>query len=180
MACATCSNILSNMKQSEQLIKQLRCYAQNGAMEILDMTAAFTNAQIVSSEWISYSDIEVSEAELSLIGINRDYTTSKSSVEKLNLNLRNKEFREKFLRMFPRRKDSMSAEEYLGNSFLLLNLNWREFSITGRKRTTADMESSEVLEFLQDLVSLRCSEVSTPRIFVKEAVKKHVKKCTCK
>ncbi len=49
----------------------------------------------------------------------------------------------------------MSAEEYLGNSFLLLNLNWREFSITGRKRTTADMESSKVLEFLQDLVALK-------------------------
>ncbi len=94
--------------------------------------------------------------------------------------MRNKEFREKFLRTFPRRKDSISAEEYLNINFLLFNPYWGELSVTGRKRTTADMESSEVLEFLQGLVSLRCSEVCMPQIFVKEAVKKLFQKCTCK
>ncbi len=46
------------------------------------MTAAFTITQIACSKWIS--NLEVSEAELSVIGLNRDYTTSKSNVEKLN------------------------------------------------------------------------------------------------
>ncbi len=70
----------------------------------------------------------------------------------------------------------MSAVEYLVQSFKLFNINWAQFSVTGRKRTTANVESSEILEFLQDLVSLRCSKVCTLQIFVKEEVKKHIQK----
>ncbi len=48
------------------------------------------------------------------------------------------------------------------------------------KRTSADIESSELMGFLNDLVNLPRPEVYLPQIFVKEAVQKHVLSCSRK
>ena len=72
----------------------------------------------------------------------------------------------------------MSAEDYNNNSLCLININWSDLSVTGKKRTTADIESSELMGFLNDLVNLPRPEVYLPQIFVKEAVQKHVLKCS--
>ncbi len=94
---------------------------------------AFNYTKMKSLMWTFIQENEVLEPELEVIGLKADYTMIWSNIKKLNINLRNQEFRERFLATFSRKKDSMSTEDYINNSLCLININRSDFSVTGKK-----------------------------------------------